>query len=142
MRKNLLLRLCSREDDGMSQAIADEARMIVREAAKPVTPGQSIAAQINTACRNLGYPAGSWRVTAAWYHQGGCWSAAAIVDLQSRFVIWREAQDRRSADALSTEQARQAATRRAALEQSRLDHLAALAAIESRLALLGGHNAD
>lgn len=122
----------------MSQAIADEARTIVRQAAKPIMPGQTVGAQIDAACKALGYPRGSWRITAAWYGNAGCWSAAAITELQKRFVSWRDAQDRRSADALATERVRQAASRRAALEQSRIDHIAALAAIESRLALLGG----
>ncbi len=138
MRANSLFHICARQGDEMSQAIADEARTIVREAAKPIAPGQTVGAQINAACKALGYPRGSWRVQAAWYGNAGCWSAAAITELQTRFVSWREAQTRQTTSALETERARQAATHRAALEQSRIDHLAALAAIESRLAILGG----
>lgn len=138
MRKNPLLRLCSREDDGMSQAIADEARLIVREAAKPIMPGQTVGAQIDAACKALGYPRGSWRITAAWYGNAGCWSAAAISDLQKRFLAWRDAETRRRAGAMATERARQAAADRDLLRHQR-DHLAAeLQRLNARLALLDG----
>ena len=73
----------------MSEAIAAEARALVRRAAGDVA-GKTVAAQIREAARNLGYGADDWRSREAWYGRAGRWSAAAVDDLRKRFAAWRE----------------------------------------------------
>ncbi len=126
----------------MSGAIAREAQAIVFEAAKPIRPGSTVKAQIREAARALGYPEGSWRISAAWYGHADSFSAAAIRELQDRYLAWRTAEARRATAASEVEQARQLALDRDLLERCRRDHLAQLATIESRLAALGPAGSD
>ncbi len=120
-------KIVSRQGDDMSNAIAAEAREIVRRAAGDAG-GLIVKGQIRQAARNLGYPADSWRIREAWYGRAGSWSAQAIRDLQDRFLAWRERDAGR-------QRARDAADR-ALLEQTRARYLADLAAIEARLAVM------
>lgn len=68
----------------MDTAIAEEAYSIVRQAALPIQPGDTIKAQINRAWVALGRPP-HWRVRASWYREAGGFSAVAIRDLQDRY---------------------------------------------------------
>lgn len=87
--------LCSSEEDAMN-AVALDAERMVKAAALPVEPGETIKAQMNRAARNLRYPSGDWRVRAAWYREAGCWGAAAFRDLQERYAAFRSRQDART----------------------------------------------
>ena len=76
----------------MSASIASEAQRIARDAATPISAGDTIKAQLRRAWVNLGRPA-YWRVRAAWYGESGCWSAAAFEDFRARYRAWRERQE-------------------------------------------------
>lgn len=120
-------RIVSRQGDEMSDAIAAEAREIVRQAAGR-SSGLTVKGQIRQAARNLGYTTENWRIREAWYGRAGNWSAQAIRDLQRRYLRWCE----RTAGQASA----QDAFDRALLEETRARYLADLAAIEARLAVL------
>lgn len=85
--------IASRQGDDMSSAIANEAQEIVRRVAE-TSCGTTTTAKINAACRALDYPINSWRINDAWCGRAGSWSAAAIVDLQQRYVAWRDKEAR------------------------------------------------
>ncbi len=119
----------------MSTAIRDDARQMVFHAAGIIRPGQTVKSQINAACKALGLPPGNWRVTAAWYNQAGCWSAAAIHDLQQRYLKWREIEARRAASTAQTEALIRAQRERQQLEATRNAIRTQLATIERQLAL-------
>lgn len=101
-------RECSRVEgvSNVSHAIAAEAQTLVREAAKPIAPGDTVKAQLRRAARALGYRDGDWRIRAAWYREAGCWSASALEDLRARFRTWRAAQDRAAIVEMETQAAR------------------------------------
>lgn len=67
------------------QDIAAELQKLVFSAAGEIKPGTSIKAQINTACDNLGYPRGNWRVREAWYGDASDWRAKAVFDMMARY---------------------------------------------------------
>ena len=71
MRANLPFNECS------MSSIALEARSLVRDAACPVTPGETVKAQMRRAWDNLGCWHW-WRVRAAWNGEAGCWSALLL----------------------------------------------------------------
>jgi hypothetical protein len=85
MRDNLSFQKCS-------ERVAEEMRRLVTAAAKPVSPGESIQAQMNKAHRHLGRPS-FWRVRAAWYGEAGTWSAAAIEEFRERYRSFRARQE-------------------------------------------------
>ena len=89
----------------MSEIIGIEIRTICRRAAEPVQPGEGVKAQLRRAWLALGRPP-FWRLRSGWYGEGGCWSAAAVVDFQTRYVAMVERQSRRSAQAQATETAK------------------------------------
>jgi hypothetical protein len=68
---------------GGSKAIADEMQEIVRKAAAPIEPGESIKAQMNRAHANLGRPL-FWRVKAAWWSEAGNWQGTAVEEFRKR----------------------------------------------------------
>ena len=113
----------------MSNAIAAEARSIVREAAGR-SSGLIVKGQIRQAARNLGYPADSWRVREAWYGRAGSWSAQAIRDLQGRFITWREREAARAASDLAARAARDLAL----LENARAARRAELELVDRQIA--------
>lgn len=76
-------------------SLALEAQRIVRDAARPVAPGEGIKAQMRRAWTALGHPEW-WRVRAAWYGEAGSWSAVAFDDLRMRYADWTERQQRRA----------------------------------------------
>lgn len=80
----------------MSEAIGIEIRTICRRAAEPVAPGESVKAQLRRAWDNLQRPP-FWRVRSGWYDEGGCWSAAAVIDFQRRYLALVGRQSRRAA---------------------------------------------
>ena len=82
-----------------------------------------------------GYPL--WRVRACRRGEAGCFSAAAVFSLQERFAAFLERHAARVAAAEATEQARQMATDRALLTSVLARHLAEVAKIQARLAVLG-----
>jgi hypothetical protein len=86
--------LCSRKEKSMSSSIAMEAQQIVRSAATPVPPGETIKGQLRRAARALGYRDGDWRVRAAWYGEAASWSASAFEELRERHRSWNQKQAR------------------------------------------------
>ena len=125
----------------MSKTIADELQSCVRLPATPIMPGETVSAQMRRAWERLGRPKW-WRLKACWYGEAGTFSAAAAVDIQNRFVAWREADARRAASSAELERVRQAALRRETLERSRAEIAAHLAKIEAQLALIAHHGGD
>lgn len=69
----------------MTTVIAIEAQRIVREAANPVRAGATVKEQMNAAARALGYPAGHWRIRAAWNGEADSWSAKAFQELKDKY---------------------------------------------------------
>jgi hypothetical protein len=65
--------------------LGSELQSVVRRAAGPVSAGMSIKSQINSACDNLGYPRGHWRVKNAWHGYAANWNAKAVFDLLDRY---------------------------------------------------------
>lgn len=98
MRDQLPLLLCSKGVSPMSftAEIEDRMRFVVREAAMPVTAGETIKAQMNRAWASLGRPK-FWRVRAAWNGEAGCWSARACREFESRYEAFK-AKGKRAAD--------------------------------------------
>ena len=82
-----------REGD-MSTSLALEAQRIVRDAAQPIPPGETIKGQLRRAARALGYGDSSWRIRSAWYGEASSWSATAFEQLRSRHAAWRERQSK------------------------------------------------
>lgn len=73
---------------------------MVRDAARPIAPGETIKAQMRRAWAELGRPP-MWRVRAAWYGEAGSWTAAAFEDLRMRsraFCARQEARAHERAD--------------------------------------------
>ena len=66
-------------------SISFEAQRMVREAAKPVRRGATVKEQMNAAARSLGYPAGHWRIRAAWNGEADSWSAVAFQELKDKY---------------------------------------------------------
>lgn len=75
-------------EGSMRSAIAREAQKIVKDAARPIPPGENIKGQLRRACANLGYPQGHWRVLAAWKGEAAAWSAEALDELRARSEAW------------------------------------------------------
>lgn len=75
--------VCSKKEDDPVPDLAIEMQNIVFEAARPVSPGEGIKAQIRRAWEALGRP-DFWRVRAAWYGEAACWSGEAVRDFQIR----------------------------------------------------------
>lgn len=100
MRAGLPFHECS------MSAIALEARALVRDAACPVMPGETVKAQMRRAWDNLGRWHW-WRVRAAWNGEAGCWSAAAFEELRRRHHAWRVTYNSRvaAADVLAADRA-------------------------------------
>lgn len=65
--------------------LGSELQNVVRRAAGPISAGMSIKSQQNSACDNLGYPRGHWRVRRAWYGYADNWTARAVFDLLDRY---------------------------------------------------------
>lgn len=93
MRESASFQKRSRSED-MSASIASEARRLVMSAAEPVSPGETVKAQMRRAWERLGRPSW-WRLKAAWYGEAGCWSAAALEDLRQRVERWTARQEER-----------------------------------------------
>lgn len=128
---------CSSECKAMN-AIAIEARDMVRRAAEPVRPGETIKAQMRRAERALGYASTErWRVRAAWYGEAGCWGAGAFRDLQERYRGWIEDHRRREAAATDLVRAR-AHTLRSTLAATDSEfHSETIQALDRAIGLLG-----
>lgn len=124
----------------MASEIATELQMLVRQAAAPVAPGETVAAQMRKSWERLGRPAW-WRIKACWYAECGGFSAQAARDIQTRFLAWRESESRRATSAAETERTRQAAMDKRLLEELRTKHLAELAKIETRLMMFAEDDA-
>src|ERR1700710_576758 len=92
----------SPEDRAMSSVIAEEMQSIVRQAAQPVAPGDTIKAQMVRSWERLGRPAW-WRLKAAWYGEAATFSAQAARDMQQRYLRWRDAEARRAEHAAQVE---------------------------------------
>lgn len=69
----------------MSSVLASEMQAIVRSAAAPVLPGDSVKAQLRRAHQCLGQPK-FWRVRAAWHGEAGSWSGDAVSEFRERFM--------------------------------------------------------
>lgn len=99
-------RKCSHSESEAMSAIAIDAQNMVRSAAHPVVAGETVKAQMRKAALNLRYPAGDWRVKAAWYGEAGSWGAALFRDFEERFRAWQAKQNVRAntirSDALSS----------------------------------------
>lgn len=89
---------CSHTELEAMSAVALDAQRMVRAAAHPLEPGDTVKAQMRRASQNLRYVAGDWRVKAAWYGEAGCWGAALFRDFEERFHAW-DARRQRRADA-------------------------------------------
>jgi hypothetical protein len=105
------IHVVSSQGSEMDTAISREGYTIVRQAALPVQPGDTVKAQINRAYVALGRPP-FWRVKAAWYGESGSWSAAAMRDLQDRYrrMLAKQAKATQSADYLHAARLDAAAT--------------------------------
>jgi hypothetical protein len=97
MPDKLPFRFRSREGH-VSSSIAEEARDIVWEAAKPVPPGATVKRQMRQAARALGYSDGHWRIRAAWNGEADSWSAKALEELRGKYRDWADRQARRATD--------------------------------------------
>lgn len=87
--------------------IATEIQEIVRRAAEPLEPGDTVKTQLARSWQNLGRPP-FWRLKAGWYGDGASWSARAVADFQAR---WVALQAKRDAARLERAKAQLAATR-------------------------------
>ena len=125
------------EPEDMSKQIASELQSCVRLPAQPILAGETVAAQMRRSWERLGRPKW-WRFKASWYGEAGTFSAAATLDLQQRFLAWRDTEARRAASSADLEHARQRTLTRNVLEQSRAEVVAQLARIEAQLAGIAG----
>ena len=91
-------------------AIAIEARDMVRRAAEPVQPGETVKAQMRRAWINLGRPK-FWRVRAAWHGEAGNWLAPAFRDLEERYRAYCDKRDREARAEVALAASRLAALR-------------------------------
>ena len=93
MRDKCSFRTRSQCSEGkVGSSLAYEAERIVKEAANPVPPGETVKGQRRRACRALGYPDGDWRIRAAWYGEADSWSAKAFDELRKRYAEWKAKQ--------------------------------------------------
>ena len=139
MRERSSFNLCS-EQETMS-ALALEMQDIVRNAAMPVRPGDTIKGQMNRAWRALQTPP-FWRIKAAWYGEAGCWDGAAIEDMRAR-----DARRRREKERLAREEAALASARVSSLRARLLTtdpefHEADVPALDQALRAIGRVDAD
>lgn len=80
----------------------DEAMRLVRSAASPIGPGESVKAQMRRSAERLGMARDrtlNRRHRAAWYGEAGSWGADLLIDLQSRFRSWQSKQRQEDARA-------------------------------------------
>lgn len=91
MRMQYVFRKRSREES-MSSALATQAQEMVRHAAEPIPPGETVKGQLRRSARALGYGDWSWRIEAAWYGRADSWSAAAFEELRARYALWSKRQ--------------------------------------------------
>ena len=126
----------------MTPAVRAETMTIYQRVAelvcRPGTPKKTMDVLVRKALGDTPL----WRVRACRLGEAGCFSAAAVRQLQEEFRLFLERHAARVAAADATEHARQLALDRDLLERCRLDHLAQLAAIERRLAALGPGRPD
>lgn len=138
MSDKLSFRQCSTGEHEIMKAIAIDAESMVKEAANPVQPGETVKAQLNKAALNLGYAAGDWRVKAAWYGEAGCWGAATFRNLQERYEAWRERQERRANERASNAAAVLRSLRATLAEADPDFHREQISAIDAALLNEGG----
>ena len=119
----------------MSEAIGVEIRTICRRAAEPVLPGEGVKAQLRRAWAALDRPP-YWRLRSGWYGEGGCWSAAAVVDFQRRYLAMTDRRDRRAAQAQAIDAAKRGATGTSQAEQARDEYRTLVERIEALEAAL------
>ena len=125
----------------MSEALAIEARSIVRGAAEPITAGETVKAQMRRAWTALGRPP-MWRLRAAWYGEAGSWSAAAFEDLRGRYRAWCEKQEREGRARTSTEIERLAGLRSFLAATDPDFHRDTIARLDEALRDLGGRGIE
>lgn len=117
-------------------ALAIEMQQLVRSAAEPVAPGETVKAQMRRAWAVLGRPP-YWRLRAAWYGEAGCWSGAAVLDFQSRARA-RETREAKARDSAGEAAAALVALRRAYASSGDQDfHRGQIVAIDAALAAMG-----
>ena len=121
-------------------AVALECQEIVRGAAAPVQPGETIKAQINRSCEALQFPRGHWRVVESWYGRAGCFSAEAYRDLRRRYEHWKDKQDRLAKEEARLHAARLSRISEALSETDENFHRADIDALQHAISQLsGGH---
>lgn len=122
----------------MTAAVRTETCTIYQKVAELVCrPGMPRKQMDEIVSRALdGYPL--WRVRACRLGEAGCFSAAAVYQLQQAYLAFMNRQKACAASAAETEQARQTATDRDLLRRLRDQHAAELQRITARLALLDG----
>lgn len=126
----------------ITAAVRTETKTIyeqmVEALCRPGTPKKTMDAMVSRALD--GYPL--WRIRACRLGEGGHFSAAAVFDLQQRFLRWREAHQRRQATDAALRERRRADIDQATLEQIRARHLEELQRIDARLAVLRALRGD
>lgn len=125
-----------RSGEQMSVAIAAEAQRIVRDAARPIEPGEGVKAQLRRAWSALGRPP-YWRVRAAWYGESGSWSAQAFEDLRARYRNWEGRQEARGRAEADTARQRLVALREALAQGDPDFHRDTIDALERALRGMG-----
>ena len=122
----------------MTAEVRTETITIYRKVAefvcRPGMPRKQMDAVVSRALDN--YPL--WRVRACRLGEAGCFSAAAVYQLQQAYLAFMDRHRARAAAEAENEQTRQAATDRGLLRRLRDQHAAELQRINARLALLDG----
>ena len=120
----------------MTLAVKRETKTIYDLAAELVCrPGMPRKTMDDVVSKALGnYPL--WRVRACRLGEAGCFSAAAVFNIQQEFKAFMARHAARAAAAAETEHARQAAADRDLLRRLRDQHQAELQRLNARLALL------
>ena len=115
-----------------ASAIADEMKALVRDAARPISPGEGVKAQQRRARVNLGFP-DEWRVRFAWYGRAGQWSAVIVDDFRARYRAWRTRMEARGRGEAEDTVQRLASIRRVLSQNDANFHGPEIAAIERAL---------
>lgn len=125
-------------DTTLHEPIRTETTSIYRQVAEMVCrPGMQKSMMDEKVRAALGgYPL--WRVRACRLGEAGCFSAAAVHQLQTAYLAFLSRHKAQHAASAKTEQVRQAATDRDLLRRLRDQHAAELQRITARLALLDG----
>lgn len=99
--KQFELRMRDRSSCQPEQALAREMQAIVKDAAQPVSPGETVKGQMRRAWNELRRPP-FWRVRAAWWGEAGKWVASAVEDFRRRSDELRQRRQHRQRNDAAT----------------------------------------